>query len=78
MESTKSGTLLNQSKFPYITEVSTYSPSIGASTSTICFQIHDEAFQGRGTQYLNWSLYATTLDNPYNANKKEVIVKFVL
>jgi hypothetical protein len=65
-----------QPNLPYITEVATYSPSGGASTSTICFQIHAEAFQGRDTRYPNRFLYAATLDNLDNSNKSEVIVKF--
>ena len=78
MKSVERGTLLNQikSKFPYVTEVPAHSPSGGASASIIRFQIHDEAFQGRGTRYPNRFLYAATLDNPDNANKKEVVVKF--
>ena len=50
MDSVKRGPPLNddQTKFPYITEVPTYSPGGDASASTIRFQIHDEAFQEGG------------------------------
>ena len=74
MDSVKRGPFLNddQTKFPYVTEVPTYSPGEDASTGTIRFQIHDEAFQGQGTRYPNRFLYAATLDD----SGREVILKF--
>jgi hypothetical protein len=62
-----------QGNLPYVTEVVTYSPSGGASTSTICFQIQGGAYQGRDTRYPNHFLYSATLDN---LDKNQVIVKF--
>jgi hypothetical protein len=62
-----------QGNLPYVTEVATYSPSGGASSSTVCFQIQGEAYQGRDTRYPNRFLYSATLDN---LDKNQVIVKF--